>query len=98
MADLPQAILKKSLTLVIIITLMKEKDHKVLKKIGANLLALRMEKGFTQEELSYQCDVDRAKISKIESGQANLMVTTLIELAKGLKVHPARLLDKSFEE
>jgi len=72
---------------------MKEKNKIRLQKIGANLLWLRTEKGFTQEQLSYECDVDRAKISKIESGQANLLVTTLLNLAEGLGVTPEDLLD-----
>ena len=72
---------------------MKEKDKSRLQKIGANLLRIRTAKGLTQEELSYRCDVDRAKISKIESGQANLMVTTLLDLAEGLDVNPEELLD-----
>ena len=71
---------------------MKEKDKVRLQKIGENLLRLRTEKGYTQEQLSYECDVDRAKISKIESGQANLYVTTLLDLAEGLKVSPDELL------
>jgi Predicted transcriptional regulator with C-terminal CBS domains len=74
---------------------MKEKDKVRLQKIGANLLRIRTAKGLTQEELSYRCDVDRAKISKIESGQVNLVVTTLLDLAEGLEVDPSELLDLS---
>lgn len=74
---------------------MKEKDKIRLQKIGANLLRIRTDKGYTQEELSYNSDVDRSKISKIESGQANLMVTTLLDLAEGLEVDPSELLDLS---
>lgn len=75
---------------------MKIIDSERLQIIGANLLKLREERGLSQEELSYRCDVDRAKISKIETGKANLYVTTLIELAKGLDVHPKELLDVEF--
>lgn len=74
---------------------MKEKDKIRLQKIGANLLRIRTDKGYTQEELSYNSDVDRSKISKIESGQANLMITTLLDLAEGLEVDPVELLDLS---
>ena len=76
---------------------MKDIDRDRLKKIGENLLKMRESKGFSQEELSYRCDVDRAKISKVENGQANLYVTTLIELAKGLNVPPKKLLDIDFD-
>jgi transcriptional regulator with XRE-family HTH domain len=74
---------------------MKEKDKIRLQRIGANLLRLRTEKGLTQEQLSYECEVDRAKISKIESGQANLYVTTLLDLAEGLNISPEELIDQS---
>ena len=92
MVVLPHEFLQNSLTFHSIIK-MKEKDHIVLKKFGDNLLKIRLSKGYSQEELSYQCDVDRAKISKLESGKANLYITTLLELAKGLEVHPKELLD-----
>ena len=74
---------------------MKERDKTRLQKIGANLLRLRTAKGYTQEQLSYECDVDRAKISKIESGQVNLLVTTLLDLAEGLGVDTAEIIDLS---
>jgi transcriptional regulator with XRE-family HTH domain len=48
--------------------------------------------------MASRCDVDHAKISKIESNKANLMVTTLMELADGLGVHPKKLLDFDVEE
>ena len=76
---------------------MKEIDKNRLKEFGSNLLRIRESKGLSQEELSFRCDVDRAKISKLETGKANLYVTTLIELAKGLEVPPKELLDVEFE-
>jgi transcriptional regulator with XRE-family HTH domain len=72
---------------------MKEKDKKRLKKFAAHLKKLRLSKGLSQRELSSRCDIDFAKISKIESVKANFMFTTLIELAEGLNVEPSELLD-----
>ncbi len=72
---------------------MKEKDTIVLKNLGQKILNLRLSKGLSQEDVSFRCDVDRAKISKIENGVANCNVTTLVELAKGLDVPPKDLLD-----
>jgi len=72
---------------------MKEKDSKFLKALGSHLLRIRLAKGLSQEEVSYRCEVDRAKISKLETGTANCNVTTLIELAKGLGIENKELLD-----
>ena len=76
---------------------MKEKDTKRLGKFAAQLIKLRKQKGLSQRELSSRCDVDYGKISKLENNKANLTLTTLIELAEGLEVHPKDLLDINFE-
>ncbi|MEJ0057612.1 MAG: helix-turn-helix transcriptional regulator [Bacteroidota bacterium] len=77
---------------------MKSKDKKRLAKFRENLARIRKEKGLSQRALSYLCDVDHTKISKLENDpNTNLNVTTLIELAKGLGVHPKELLDYEFE-
>ncbi len=77
---------------------MKSKDKKRLAKFRENLSRIRKEKGLSQRALSYLCDVDHTKISKLENDpNTNLNVTTLIELAKGLGVHPKELLDYEFD-
>ena len=75
---------------------MKEKDKRRLKKFAAQLTKLRTKKGLSQRELSSRCDVDYGKISKLENNKANLTLTTLIELADGLDMHPKDLLDIDF--
>jgi transcriptional regulator with XRE-family HTH domain len=76
---------------------MKDKDIKRLKKFAAHLRKLRKKKGFSVRELSARCDVDYGKISKLENSKANLTLTTLVELAEGLEVHPKVLLDIDFD-
>lgn len=62
------------------------------------LFKLRTEKDLSLRELSQKCDVDHAKISKLESNpDTNLTLTTLFELAKGLGVHPKELINYSFD-
>lgn len=64
----------------------------------ANLKKLRAQKKLSQRDLSYLCDVDYSRISKLENNEnANLNLTTLFELAKGLGVHPKELIDYEFE-
>jgi transcriptional regulator with XRE-family HTH domain len=78
--------------------MMKPRDKKRLHKFRQNLTRLREERGLSQRQLSYLCDVDHAKISKLEStDEANLNLTTLFELAKGLGVHPKQLIDYDFD-
>ena len=76
---------------------MNEKDKKRLKKFAAQLIKLRKKKGLSQRELSSRCDVDYGKISKLENCKANLTLTTLVELAEGLEIHPKMLLDIDFD-
>ena len=75
---------------------MKEKDKLRLQKFAAHLEKLRVDQGISQRELSSRCDVDYGKISKLENNKANLTLTTLIELAEGLGMHPKALLDIDF--
>lgn len=97
LAELPTLFFKISLTLCFHLGNMTEKDKKRLKKFGAQLKKLRKKKGLSMRELSSRCDVDYGKISKLENNKANLTLTTLIELAEGLEVHPKLLLDIDFE-
>jgi transcriptional regulator with XRE-family HTH domain len=77
---------------------MKPKDKKRLQQFRKNLIRLRTERNLSQRGLSYLCDVDHTKISKLENDDnTNLNVTTLIELAKGLGVHSKELIDYEFE-
>lgn len=76
---------------------MKKKDTERLEKFGAQLMKLRKKKGLSIRELASRCDVDYGKISKLENNKANLTVTTLIELAEGLEIHPKELLNIDFD-
>jgi transcriptional regulator with XRE-family HTH domain len=77
---------------------MKPRDKKRLSKFRQKLVELRTEKGLSQRGLSYLCDVDHTKISKLENDEnTNLNLTTLFELAKGLGVHPKALIDFDYD-
>lgn len=77
---------------------MKPRDKKRLSKFRQKLVELRTEKGLSQRGLSYLCDVDHTKISKLENDEnTNLNLTTLFELAKGLGVHPKELIDFDYD-
>lgn len=69
-----------------------------MEKFATHLSKLRKKKGLSIRELASRCDVDYGKISKLENAKANLNLTTLIELAEGLELHPKELLNFDFED
>ena len=77
--------------------MIRQSDKANLKKLGANIKRLRESKNLSLRELSYECDIDNSKISKIEKGQVNVTVTTILQLAKALAVHPTELLKTDFD-
>lgn len=60
--------------------------------IGRNVRRFRVAKGLTQEELSARCDFDQRYISQVETGQRNLTVLSLYELAQALGTTPVVLI------
>ncbi|MEO6508798.1 MAG: helix-turn-helix transcriptional regulator [Patescibacteria group bacterium] len=77
--------------------MVRENNKKYLKILGANIKRLRETKNLSLRELSYACDIDNSKISKIEKGQINITFTTLLQLANALEIHPSEILNAKFE-
>lgn len=64
-------------------------NHEVEKRVGANVRALRIKAGLTQEALAAKlqlagCDVTRSAIAKIEVGQRHLYPDEVILLREFL--------------
>ena len=77
---------------------MKERDRKRMQSFRDLIFKLREEQGLSLRDLSLKCDVDHAKINKLESNpDTNLNLTTLFEIARGLGVHPKELIDYPFD-
>ncbi|WP_442592232.1 helix-turn-helix domain-containing protein [Pedobacter sp. AW31-3R] len=69
-----------------------------MSKFRDNLRRLRVELIGSQHDLASKCNVQRSKISALETNSdANLNLTTLFELARGLGVHPSKLIDYPFD-
>ena len=75
---------------------MQTKKHATLAKIkedlARNLKRIRLEKGFAQERLALEADVDRTVVSKIERGVTNPSLEILLRLANQLEVELTDLL------
>ena len=77
--------------------MIRQSDKSDLKKFGNRIKEIRQAKKLSLRQLSYACDIDNSKISKIEKGQINITFTTILQLARALEIEPSELLLASFE-
>lgn len=66
-------------------------DKETLKEFGSNLQKIRKQKGLSLRALSYECSIDFSDIGKIERGEINVTLLTIVQLAKALAVPPEEL-------
>tara|TARA_R110000772_G_scaffold91010_1_gene187480 strand:+ start:237 stop:476 length:240 start_codon:yes stop_codon:yes gene_type:complete len=72
------------------------RNQTYLEKFGENVLRRRNELQLSYRQLAQKCDIDFSAISKIEKGQKSFEFQTVIELARGLEMHPKDLFDFDF--
>lgn len=70
-------------------------NSKFLNIFGERLKYLRQKNNLSYRDLGKRCDLDYSYISKVEKGEKNIQLSTILELAKGLEVHPQELFDFS---
>lgn len=63
------------------------------KKFGEHIRKIREDKGMSLQDVSYNCELDKSWIGKIERGQRTVTLNTIIELSKGLDVPPSKLME-----
>ena len=66
-----------------------KKNYK--KKFGKNLRRIRKQKGFTQEELALNLDLDNSYIGKVENAQLNITLDKIILISEFLEIEPSEL-------
>lgn len=59
---------------------------------GLVLQSLRLKKGLSQEQLAFECELDRTFISMLERGIRQPSLGTLVKIANALQVKPSKLL------
>ena len=57
-----------------------------LKELGNNIRVIRKEKGVTMENLSYAAEIEFRLLGRIERGEGNTTVTSLLKIAEALDV------------
>ncbi len=77
---------------------MTDRELSRIKKLfGANLKKLRESKDLSLLEADYNSELNESNISKYENGKRDPRLSTIIKLAKMLKVHPKELLNFDIE-
>ncbi|MFI3300669.1 MAG: helix-turn-helix transcriptional regulator [Candidatus Gastranaerophilales bacterium] len=61
--------------------------------LGKRIKEIRMQKGFSQEQLAEMCDMSERNLSKIECGINFISANTLTNLTKSLNITPKELFD-----
>ncbi|MBS1526118.1 MAG: helix-turn-helix transcriptional regulator [Bacteroidetes bacterium] len=72
--------------------MIRDSQREILIKFGLHVEAIRLGKDLSLREVAKHCDVDYANIKKIEKGQLNMTLLTVLELAKGLGVESSELM------
>ena len=75
---------------------MPNKQNLILKRFAENLSDVRASKELSLQQVASRCELSRTKIHDIETGEINVTLITLFELAKGLGVSPGKLVDFSY--
>jgi transcriptional regulator with XRE-family HTH domain len=72
---------------------MNEDDDGVyLQSFGRRLQALRVQRGFSEEQLAEASGLAPAELRRAERGQHDLSVIALTDLARALELQPADLM------
>lgn len=64
-----------------------------LKTFGGNVRRLRNEAGITQEKLAELADLNIRTVQKIEAGQTNILITTVVRIQAALNCDWNTLMD-----
>lgn len=65
---------------------------------GTVLARLRRDRGWTQEFLSFECNLTRNYISMLERGQQSPTLNTIAKLAAALRVDEEEFIKMTFDE
>lgn len=72
---------------------MKDRDKAFIQKFGKRVQQLRKQNGLTQEDLSAKTDIPRAQIGRIERGEINTTIRTMLRLCRAFNIDIIKLID-----
>jgi transcriptional regulator with XRE-family HTH domain len=62
-------------------------------RFAVNLRAQRQKAGLSQEALGFVCELHRTEVSLLERAGREPRLSTIVRLARGLRIKPAELLE-----
>lgn len=62
-------------------------------RVGRNIKRFRDAQGLTQEALAHRCDLHPVELARAERGVRDMRLSTIVKIAKGLRVPAGELLD-----
>lgn len=72
---------------------MQEKDKDILHLLGEKLRQVRTEKGLSQSELSYDANIPKNQVGRIERGEISTSITNLHKICTALGIKVKDLID-----
>ncbi len=75
--------------------LSKNRQDPVLVALGVALRRIRLEKSISQEKLALLAEVDRSYVGRVERGDNNVAVLTLIRLARAMDISMAEIMEQA---
>jgi transcriptional regulator with XRE-family HTH domain len=64
--------------------LLSAKERRRLKQFGANVRRERTAKGMTQDNLAERADIATRNLQKVEAGELNILLTTILRIQLAL--------------
>ena len=75
--------------------LSKQRQNPALVSLGEAIRRIRLERGISQEGLALLAEVDRSYVGRVERGDNNVAVLTLIKLARALQITVTKLMKEA---
>ena len=69
------------------------REDKLLKILGKRIKLLRIRQGITQAQLAFEAEIPRMQVSRIERGEINTGISTLIRISKVLDITTKDLIE-----
>ena len=63
----------------------------ILNQLGSRIREIRKTKKMTQDDLADKCNFEKGNLSRIETGQTNLTIRSLLRISNALEVPIATL-------
>lgn len=75
--------------------LSQQRQHPALVALGEAIRRVRRQRGISQEKLALIADIDRSYVGRVERGDNNVAVLTLLKLTQALEISLVDLMRES---